>query len=58
MATRHPRNRKRNVIFGVVVGVPQRQVIFPDGRTYTHRCTRQVYEDAMIEYHALAVEPA
>jgi len=42
MATRH---RERNVIFDVVDGVLERRVIFPDGRTYTHRCTRAVYEE-------------
>ncbi|MBI1373337.1 MAG: hypothetical protein GC159_11455 [Phycisphaera sp.] len=42
MGTRH---RQRNVIFDVVDGVLERKVIFPDGRTYTHRCTRQVFEE-------------
>jgi len=42
MATRH---RQRNVIFDVVDGVLERKVIFPDGRMYTHRCTREVYEE-------------
>jgi len=42
MPTRH---RERNVIFDVVDGVLERRVIFPDGRTYTHRCTRDVYEE-------------
>jgi len=42
MATRH---RERNVIFDVVDGVLERKVIFPDDRTYTHRCTREVYEE-------------
>ena len=42
MATHH---RSRNVIFDVVDGVLERKVIFPDGKTYTHRCTRKVYEE-------------
>jgi len=42
MATRH---RERKVIFDVVDGVLERKVIFPDGRTYTHRCTRAIYEE-------------
>lgn len=47
MATRHPRNRHRDrdVTFDVVDGVLERKVIFPDGRSYTHRCTRQVFEE-------------
>jgi hypothetical protein len=41
MATRH---RNRNVIFDVVDGVLERKVVFPDGRSYTHRCTREIFE--------------
>ena len=42
MATRH---RQRNVMFDVVDDHLVRTVAFPDGRSYTHRCTRQVFED-------------
>ena len=51
MATRH---RERDVNFDVVDGVLERMVIFPDDRSYTHRCTRQVYEEVAhaIEEHA------
>ena len=42
MATRH---RNREVEYGVVDGVLERTVTFPDGRSYVHRCTRKVYEE-------------
>ncbi len=51
MATRH---RERNVIFDVVDGVLTRTVIFPDRRTYTHRCTRAIYEEVA---HAIDERP-
>ena len=59
MPTRH---RQRNVIFDVVDDHLVRTVAFPDGRSYTHRCTRQVFEDVAhtIEEHAqqgITLEP-
>ena len=42
MPTRH---RQRNVIFDVAHDHLVRTVHFPDGRSYTHRCTRQVFEN-------------
>ena len=42
MPTRH---RQRDVTFDVVDDHLVRTVTFPDGRSYTHRCTRQVFEN-------------
>ena len=42
MATRH---RDRNIIFDVVDNVLTRQVVFPDGNSYTHRCTLETFKD-------------
>lgn len=55
MPTRH---RQRNVIFDVVDDHLVRTVAFPDGRSYTHRCTRQVFEDVAhtIEEHVTSGE--
>jgi len=44
MRRRH-RDQDRVINFDVVDGVLVRQVTLPDGRTYTHRCTRQVFEE-------------
>lgn len=52
MATRQ---RKRIVIFDVVDGALTRKVIFPDGRSYTHRCVKQVFETVA---HAINETPA
>ncbi len=42
MTTRH---RDRNVIFDVVDNVLTRQVVFPDGNSYTHRCTLATFKE-------------
>ena len=42
MATRH---RKRDVSFTVLDDHLVRTVGFPDGRTYTHRCTRDTFRE-------------
>ncbi len=42
MTTRH---RDRNVIFDVVDNVLTRQVVFPDGNSYTHRCTLETFKE-------------
>jgi hypothetical protein len=52
MPTRH---RQRDVIFAVVDGLLERTVRFPaEGRGYTHRCRREVFETVAyrIEEHA------
>lgn len=38
------RRNKRIINFDVVDGRLVRTTILPDGRTYTHRCTRDVFE--------------
>ncbi|MBI1371812.1 MAG: hypothetical protein GC159_03505 [Phycisphaera sp.] len=55
MATRH---RDRNVIFDVVDGVLTRTVAFSDGRSYTHRCTREVFEEVAYAIEQRATEGA
>ena len=53
MTTRH---RERNVIFDVVDDHLVRIVTFPDGGSYTHRCTRAMFENVAYAIEERATE--